>query len=199
MLNDTTCACATRDATNLISPNRRRVLVVEDNVSVRLLLSHVLKNTYDVEIATGVEEALTKAAAQVFDALILDINLGEGRTGVDLLRALRQQAAYRSVPALACTAYALPADREHLLEAGFDEYASKPFTKERILEALARMFSQEEARTMRPGEQNHEAPLAHDSVSPALRPPMSRAGDGPAMHGAPQGAPQGGMIRRRFA
>ena len=75
------------------------------------------------------EEALevTRQDQNAFDLLILDINLGNGRTGTDLLEELRRREEYVHVPAAAVTAYALPEDRGHLLDAGFDAYLAKPF------------------------------------------------------------------------
>ena len=116
----------------------RSVLVVEDNLTMRLLLKHVLKTAYEVETASCVDEALQVAQQRPFDALVLDIQLGETRTGIDLLQLLRQMPAYREVPAVACTASM--GGRAHTLEAGFDEYVEKPFTKGQLHEALARVL-----------------------------------------------------------
>ena len=122
--------------------NRKRsLLVVDDNPTMRLLLKHVLKTKYQVETASCVDEALRLAQERPFDALVLDINLGEPRTGIDLLEMLRQMPAYREVPAVACTASMIPGSRPQLLEAGFDEYVEKPFTKEQLHEALERIFN----------------------------------------------------------
>jgi CheY-like chemotaxis protein len=117
------------------------LLVVEDNPSTLLLFQHVLKSGYEVETATSVDEALGKAAARRFDAFVLDINLCEERDGTDLLRALREQPAYRHVPAVVCTAYTRPVDRERFLAAGFDAYVSKPFTKGQLVEAIQHVLT----------------------------------------------------------
>lgn len=156
---------------------RPAVLVVEDNPSVILLLQHVLKDTYDVETAERVEEALAKATARLFDAFVLDINLCEERDGMDLLRALREQPAYRHVPAVACTAYARSGDRARFLAAGFEAYVAKPFTKAGLIEALKRAFG---ATRTAPG------------VDEA-------ACDRPALPRAAEHEAQGGLIIRRFA
>ncbi len=120
---------------------KRSLLVVEDNPTMRLLMKHVLKTAYEVETASCVDEALRMAQERGFDGLLLDIQLGEPRTGIDLLQMLRQMPAYREVPAVACTASRGPGDRERILEAGFDEYVEKPFTKEQLHAALERVFN----------------------------------------------------------
>ncbi len=87
------------------------------------------------------DEALQGAQQRPFDALVLGIQLGETRTGIDLLQLLRQMPAYREVPAVACTASMTPGSRASALEAGFDEYVEKPFSITQLHEALARVLS----------------------------------------------------------
>ncbi|MFN3596058.1 MAG: response regulator [Rubricoccaceae bacterium] len=117
--------------------SRPAVLVVEDNSDTRLLLDRILRTPYRVTAVGEARAALLQMNAQRFDALVLDINLGGKETGADVLRIARALPGYERVFAIALTAYALPGDRERLLEAGFDEYISKPFTRHALLEALA--------------------------------------------------------------
>jgi CheY-like chemotaxis protein len=113
-----------------------RILVLEDNPESRLLLRHLLKKDFDATIVAGADDALHAAETESFEVALLDINLGERRTGVDVLAMLRQMPSFGRTPALACTAYALPGDREHFLEVGFADYVSKPFVKGDLIEAL---------------------------------------------------------------
>ena len=100
---------------------------------------------------------------------------------MDLLQALRAQPAYSAVRAVACTAYALKADRTRFLEAGFDAYVSKPFTKDQITEALRRMLGQTSAASAARGAADQPA---------ADRPAYGRTEwESPV---------QGGTIRQRF-
>ena len=115
---------------------RPRLLVLEDNPESRLLLGHLLRNDWAVVMTANVEEALAAAREGRPDVALLDINLGEERTGVDVLRMIHELPGYESIPAVACTAYALPGDRERFLQAGFVSYVSKPFMKAKLLEAL---------------------------------------------------------------
>lgn len=115
---------------------RPRILVLEDNAESRLLLRHLLARAFEAEIVARADDALEHARRVPFDLMLLDINLGEKRTGVDVLAELRRLPGYADVPALACTAYALPGDRERFLAAGFQGYVSKPFVKAELLGAL---------------------------------------------------------------
>lgn len=117
-----------------------RVLAVEDNPDTQLLLRYLLRSDYDLEVVPHYEDALRAAQEGDFDLLILDINLGEERTGVDLLHELRRLEKYRTTPALALTAYAMPGDRERFVGSGFDAYISKPFTRKELYEALSALL-----------------------------------------------------------
>jgi CheY-like chemotaxis protein len=113
-----------------------RILAVEDNSETQLLLEHLLKGSYDVEVVPGVDDALEAVDSGTFDVLLLDINLSEDQTGTDLLYLIRERDGMAQVPAVALTAYAMPGDREDFLEKGFDEYVSKPFTRDDLTEAI---------------------------------------------------------------
>ncbi len=115
---------------------RPRVLVAEDNADTRRLVERTIAEYYDVETAADASTALALAQRAWFDLLLLDVNLGSGPGGADLLRSLRAIPAYAYVPALAVTAYALPGDHRRLLEAGFSGYLAKPFTRDELLYAL---------------------------------------------------------------
>lgn len=118
---------------------RGQLLVVEDNRDTLHLLSYVLRADWDITEATRPQEALEMALSGSFDVLLVDINLGGETDGVDLLHALREHDAYRDVPALALTAYAMPDDRERFINAGFDEYLSKPFVADELRRLLRRL------------------------------------------------------------
>ena len=116
-----------------------RVLTVDDNPAMLYLLERFLEEVLEVQEvgAAGDEEtALALARLHRYDVVLLDINLGVIRTGVDVLHELRQVPEYATIPAVAVTAYALPGDRERFLEAGFDAYLGKPFTEEELRQVL---------------------------------------------------------------
>lgn len=123
------------------TPAKPSILAVEDNSETQLLLKHLLKESFEVVVVQGVDEALAAVDEQSFDALLLDINLSEQRTGTDLLHLLRERDDLVDVPAIALTAYAMPGDREDFLEAGFDQYVSKPFTRADLTDAIETSLS----------------------------------------------------------
>lgn len=117
-------------------PSKPRLLAVEDNPETRLLLRYFLQEHFNLLLAATFDEALELARQEHAEVLLLDINLGEQRTGIDLLHELRERLTYRNTPAIAFTAYARPEDRDRFLQEGFDEYLTKPFTRQQLLKAI---------------------------------------------------------------
>ena len=115
---------------------RPRILIVEDDRCIQVLYRYLLKARFDLELVDNVDDAIRLAAREHFDLFLLDINLGEDRTGADLLGLLRQMPAYGTTPAVACTAYAGPHYRAHFLSNGFAEHVDKPFTRPLLLGAI---------------------------------------------------------------
>ena len=113
-----------------------QILIAEDNAETAFLLRRLLSVTGDVTLAFDGAEALRKAERTTFDLVICDVNLGRDISGVDVLHALRLDPTYGDVPIVALTAHALPGDRERFLRAGFDEYLSKPFTPDVLLQCV---------------------------------------------------------------
>ncbi len=116
---------------------RPPVLVVEDNIDTRMLLDRILRGTYNVTAVGDARSALAAMTQKRFRGFVLDINLGGKETGTNVLRVARSIEGYADVYAVALTAYALPGDRDRLIESGFDEYISKPFTRQSLMDALA--------------------------------------------------------------
>jgi CheY-like chemotaxis protein len=114
-----------------------RVLIVEDNPEIRTMMSLTLRSDFDVGTAGTFDQAMEATEGRAYDVLLVDIDLGGDRSGVDLLRRLRAEG-YRDTPMIACTAYALPGDRERFLQHGFDDYIGKPFTRKQLISVLRR-------------------------------------------------------------
>lgn len=127
------------------STDPQRVLAVEDNPETQLLLKHLLRPNFEVVTADSVDEALARSDEGRYHLLLLDINLGEKRTGVDLLDLLRDIENVVHVPAIALTAYAMPGDRDNFIDAGFDAYVSKPFTRDDLMSTINRVLGSREA------------------------------------------------------
>ena len=117
------------------------ILAVEDSPEIQMLLEYMLGDIYDVETSPNEDGALTMARQKPYDLVLMDINLGGGRTGEDVMTSLREVPGYADTPIVAMTAYALLEDRERFLEAGFDGYLSKPFTMRQAQQMVQHMLN----------------------------------------------------------
>ena len=125
-------------------PTQQRLLFVEDNPSIRVLVTRQLENDFAVDTVPEGEAALHQATQISYDLVLLDINLGPGLNGESVLLALRRLPAYAATPIFAVTAHALPEDKDRFLKMGFDGYLSKPFTRLQLLEMFATVGAQKQ-------------------------------------------------------
>ena len=119
---------------------RPLILLVEDNEDNILLATQFCKNAYDVTAATCGEEALELAAQNVYDLILMDINLGSGMDGLTAAKKIKSFDHYRNVPIVAMTGYTLQTDRTRILSAGCDYYLAKPFTRNEILDCIGNIL-----------------------------------------------------------
>ncbi len=131
MLNSSSDSTAIVDNTiRVITPNTKpRILYVEDDLVALKFINLALKSRYDVETAFKAKDALELVAVKQYDLLMLDINLGIGMDGLQLLQEIRKIDYYKNIPVIAVTAYAADSDKKEFLTKGFDKYISKPFTQ----------------------------------------------------------------------
>ena len=113
-----------------------KVLIVEDNEMNRDMLSRRLQRKgFDVEIAVDGQEGVDMAASGSPDVVLMDMSLPV-IDGWEATRRLKADAATRSIPVIALTAHAMEGDREKALEAGCDDYDTKPINFKRLLEKI---------------------------------------------------------------
>ena len=103
-----------------------KALVVEDNpLNMELVVEMLAACGFTAETAVNGEEAVKKAEKEVYDLIVMDIEL-PGMDGVAATRIIKSKQGYENTPAIALTAYAMKGDRERFLAQGFNEYFPKP-------------------------------------------------------------------------
>jgi PAS domain S-box-containing protein len=120
-----------------------RVLLAEDNEFNQHVVQHFLaRDGHVVRIARDGREALAALQHQAFDVLLLDVHMPE-MDGFRVIQALRaaEQSSGRHLPVIALTARSMKGDRERCLEAGMDDYLSKPVRRAELRSALERVRS----------------------------------------------------------
>lgn len=124
--------------TEIDSARRPRVLVVDDDLAhqkLMLLISDHLGT--DIHLATTSNDALKLLRSESFDIILMDwrMPVTDGLKCTLQIREM-QEAQKNRIPIIAVTAHALAGDRERCLEAGMDDYLSKPFTLEQLQDKL---------------------------------------------------------------
>jgi CheY-like chemotaxis protein len=121
----------------------KEVLIVDDDARNAFALSKLLADKgLKVHIAPNGEKALDALAKTPIDLVLMDIML-PGMDGYEITRRIRAQLRFRQLPILALTAKAMKGDREKCLEAGANDYLSKPVDVERLLSMLRVWLSKE--------------------------------------------------------
>jgi CheY-like chemotaxis protein len=113
-----------------------KILLVEDNEMNRDMLTRRLERRgYQVRVAVDGQEAVSRAQAEPPDLILMDMSLPVV-DGWEATRRLKLIAELRGVPVIALTAHAMSGDREKALEAGCDDYDTKPIELPRLLEKI---------------------------------------------------------------
>ena len=117
----------------LILKDKPVILVVDDQLQdVELLEAHLVPQGYDVVNAASGEEALEKFSNNQIDLVLLDVILPK-ISGIEVLEKLRADKKTRLIPVVMVTVLKETADRVKALEAGCDDFISKPFDKHELL------------------------------------------------------------------
>ena len=118
-----------------------KILIVEDNPKDRDMLSRRLtKRGYEIVLAEDGQEGIDVTMSEMPDLILLDMGLPV-IDGWGVAKRLKGVDATRDIPIIALTAYALAGDREKSLEAGCDEYATKPVRLPELLEKIEMLLN----------------------------------------------------------
>lgn len=114
-----------------------QVLVVDDNQINRRVAYEILRNAgCSVTTAESGEAAVALVEQQSFDVVLMDIQM-PGMSGVEATQRIKELALAVQPPVVAMTAYSLPGDEARFVEAGLDDYLSKPIRPEEMLPKIA--------------------------------------------------------------
>ena len=117
-----------------------KLLYVEDNEMNRDMLSRRLQRRgFEVLIAADGEEGVSMAAAETPDLVLMDMSLPI-LDGWEATRRLKTTPGTERIPVIGLTAHAMATDRDKCLEAGCDDYDTKPVELGRLLEKIERLL-----------------------------------------------------------
>ena len=112
------------------------LLYIEDDSLNWEIVNMFLKGQFLVDTVADSSEALQKITSNHYSAILLDISLRKGISGIELAHEIRKVKNYESVPIIAVTALAFREDEKRILDGACTHYISKPFTKKDLLETL---------------------------------------------------------------
>ncbi len=118
-----------------------KILLVEDNEMNRDMLSRRLQRKgYEVVIAVDGQQAVTMASSESPALILMDMSLPIF-DGWEATRRIKAADETRKIPVIALTAHAMAGDREKSLEAGCDDYDTKPIELPRLLEKMEALLN----------------------------------------------------------
>jgi CheY-like chemotaxis protein/HPt (histidine-containing phosphotransfer) domain-containing protein len=140
-----------------------QILLAEDSlVNQKLAVALLERHGHAVVVANNGREAIAALESRAFDLVLMDVQMPEmdGLEATAMIRA-REKHSGAHIPVVAMTAHALKGDRERCLEAGMDDYISKPIRASELFETLERVLA---ALNKLPGDvgKPSEAPMALD-------------------------------------
>jgi CheY-like chemotaxis protein len=122
-----------------------KILVVEDNEMNRDMLSRrLVRKKYEVLVAVDGKESLEMARSEGPDLILMDMSLPV-MDGWEATRRLKASPETRAIPVVALTAHAMSGDREKAMEAGCDDYDTKPIELPRLLGKIEALLGEEKA------------------------------------------------------
>lgn len=117
----------------------KTILVAEDNDSNYILMSYILKKYYQFDRAKNGQEAVEMVGKKHFDIVLMDIKMPI-MDGLEATKRIR--AAHPDLPIVALTANAFDSDRQLAMEAGCNDFLSKPVSSEMCLNTIKRLVGE---------------------------------------------------------
>ncbi|MDQ7989220.1 MAG: response regulator [Candidatus Dactylopiibacterium sp.] len=155
---------------------RRRVLLVEDNLVNQTVATRLLqRGGYEVQCVENGQEAVDSFELDRYDLILMDVQMPV-LGGIEATKAIRAREARRSwamsgrwevTPIIAMTAHVMQGDRERCLEAGMDDYVSKPVQPAELFAAIERV-----TRRLEGSDDEGPADLLGDSFAPGEDAPL---------------------------
>ena len=119
-----------------------KILLVEDNEMNRDMLSRRLRRRgFEIAIAVDGAEGLAMATSESPDLIIMDMSL-PGIDGWEVTRRIKADEKTKAIPVIALTAHVMSDDRDKALEAGCDDYDTKPIKLPRLLDKIEKLREQ---------------------------------------------------------
>ncbi len=118
-----------------------QLLTVEDNEDNIDVIRLLLRNKAHIDAARDAAMAIGMAREKQYDAILMDVHLGPGKSGLDATQEIRAISGYEHIPIIAVTGYTTPEYKEKIFRAGCSHYLGKPFSREQLLQKIIEAVS----------------------------------------------------------
>ena len=117
----------------------KKILIAEDNDSNYILMTYILKKYYQFERAKNGQEAVEMAEKNTYDIVLMDIKMPI-MDGLEATKAIKEK--FPDLPIIALTANAFDSDRQLALEAGCNDFISKPVSSDLCLQTIKKLVGE---------------------------------------------------------
>ena len=117
----------------------KKILIAEDNDSNYILMTYILKKYYQFERAKNGQEAVEMAEKNTYDIVLMDIKMPV-MDGLEATKAIKEK--FPDLPIVALTANAFDSDRQLALEAGCNDFLSKPVSSDLCLQTIKKFVGE---------------------------------------------------------
>ncbi|MGB9892555.1 response regulator [Thermodesulfovibrio yellowstonii] len=127
-----------------ISFKKGKILVVEDDEINQIVIKKILQEAgFTVDIAENGKRAIQKLKENKFDAILMDIQMPE-MDGIEATKLIREELKFETIPIIGLSAHAFKEEKQKALDAGMDDYLTKPVNPEDLFKTLSKWFKSEE-------------------------------------------------------
>jgi two-component system sensor histidine kinase/response regulator len=154
-----------------------RLLLVEDNVINQELTVEILKETgLMIDISDHGRTALSRVDKTDYDLILMDVQMPE-MSGLEATALMRKMERLKDIPIVAMTAHNTLRDKQECLNAGMNDYMTKPLDIDMLTSILIKWIKPrtQTGESLPPGEQEHSAATASDDVQPDFLPGLDVA------------------------
>jgi len=113
-----------------------KILIIEDEVENQKYLQLILKNEFVTEVCDSAKLFFEKIRTNSYDAVLMDISLKGGESGIDLLKHMKKSALNKNVPVVCLSAHLYGEELVNTKLAGIDAYLMKPVNSKILIKTL---------------------------------------------------------------
>lgn len=144
-------------------PKYRILLVEDDIVSQKMIVSILDKEGFYVKVVSNGKDALDVINTESFDLILMDIRMPE-MDGIETTKKIRQLDVGSNIPIIALTANAYEKDRIECLQAGMNEFITKPLHRKTLLQVVEKLLDKSKKTVLAPPNETIQSTAGRDQL-----------------------------------